>query len=307
MLIIMTRTLLASFLLGMVLNSYALRFELPIGEDNIVGDITTAEIMSPADNLGKIGRDHDIGYFAMREANPQLDHEVLKVGDTVVIPGRFVLPEVPREGIVVNLAEMRLYYFPTGAKEVYTFPIGIGRVAWQSPEGKGKIIQKTKDPTWHVPKSIWEARAKEGVILPKVVKPGPDNPLGRYRMRLSFPGFLIHSTNMPEGVGMRSSSGCLRMLPADAEQLFTMVKVGTPVTIINRPYKAGWSSQQFYLEAHSPLQELDDKVSDLNLTPMVMAISAQLHGQTVKVNWIQARAVAEEELGIPEIIGNKSI
>lgn len=282
---------------------YALKFALPPAGEDIIGNITTEEV-KPGDNLGKIGRRHDIGYLEMREANPQLDDGIMEVGDQIMIPGRFILPPAPRKGIVVNLAEMRMYYYPDNGKEVYTYPVGIGRVAWQTPEGEGKITTKIKDPTWYAPKSIRDDRAKEGVIIPAIVKPGPNNPLGRYKMNLSFPGYLIHSTNMPEGVGMRSSSGCIRMLPEDAEQLFNMVKVGTPVTIINRPYKIGWSQSQLYLEAHSPLQEQDDKVSDLNLTPMVLAISQQIKDKLVKIDWREAKAIAEEGLGVPELIGN---
>lgn len=283
--------------------SYALRFTLPSPGENIVGSISTVIVQS-GDNLGKIAQQHDIGYLEMREANPQLDDGTMEIGDQLIIPGRFILPPAPYKGIVVNLAEMRMYYYPDDGKEVYTYPVGIGRVAWQTPEGVGKITTKVKDPTWYAPKSIRDDRAKEGVHIPAIVKPGPNNPLGRYKMNLSFPGYLIHSTNMPEGVGMRSSSGCIRMLPADAEQLFNMVKVGTPVTIINQPYKIGWAEHQLYLEAHSPLQEQDDKVSDLNLTPMVQAISQQIKDKAVKINWQEAKTIAEEELGTPEIIGN---
>jgi len=285
---------------------WALKFKLPLPGNDIVGQLSSVEIQ-PGDNLGLIGRKHDIGYFEMREANPALDEGIMEIGDRILIPGQFILPATIHKGIVVNLAEMRMYYFPENGTEVYTYPVGIGRVAWQTPEGEGKITEKVKDPTWYAPKSIREERAKEGVIIPAVVKPGPNNPLGRYKMRLSIPGYLIHSTNMPEGVGMRSSSGCIRMLPEDAEQLFNMVKVGTQVTIINQPYKAGWLGRHLYLEAHSPLQEQDDKNTDLNLTPMVKAISDRILGRTAKINWTEAQSVAEDELGIPSLIGSLTV
>ena len=282
---------------------YGLKFKLPAPGNDIVGSLSSVEIQ-PGDNLGLIGRKRDMGYFEMREANPHLDDGIMEIGSNILIPGQFILPAAPRKGVVVNLAEMRMYYYPENGKEVYTYPVGIGRVAWQTPEGNGKITAKVKDPTWYAPKSIRDDRAKDGVIIPAVVKPGPDNPLGRYKMSLSFPGYLIHSTNMPEGVGMRSSSGCIRMLPDDAEQLFNMVKVGTPVTIINQPYKAGWLGHHLYLEAHAPLQEQDDNSSDLNFTPMVKAISEQVSARSAKINWQEARAIAEEELGIPALIGH---
>ncbi|MDF2867019.1 MAG: hypothetical protein K0S11_489 [Gammaproteobacteria bacterium] len=286
--------------------SYGLKFQLPAPGCDIVGHLSSVEIQ-PSDNLGLIGRKRDIGYFEMREANPHLDEGLMEIGSNILIPAQFILPAAPRKGIVVNLAEMRMYYYPENGKEVYTYPVGIGRVAWQTPEGTGKITAKVKDPTWYAPKSIREDRAKDGVIIPAIVKPGPDNPLGRYKMSLSFPGYLIHSTNLPEGVGMRSSSGCIRMLPADAEQLFNMVNIGTTVTIVNQPYKAGWSGHHLYLEAHSPLEEQDDKNSDLNLTPMVKAISEQVNHKLTKVNWKEAQAIAEEELGIPALIGNLTV
>jgi L,D-transpeptidase ErfK/SrfK len=286
--------------------SYALKFKLPVPGNDIIGQLSSVQIL-PGDNLGLIGRQHDIGYFEMREANPQLDEGIMEIGDNILIPSQFILPPAPRKGIVINLAEMRMYYYPENSDTVYTYPVGIGRVAWESPIGVSKITEKVKDPTWYAPKSIREARAKEGVIIPAIVKPGPDNPLGRYKMRLSFPGYLIHSTNLPEGVGMRSSSGCIRMLPTDAEQLFNMVKVGTPVTIINEPYKAGWSGQHLYLEAHAPLQEQEDKISDLNLTPMVKAISEQVKNKLAKISWTEAQEIAEDELGIPELVGSASV
>lgn len=282
---------------------YALKFKLPAAGHDILGQITSYVIQA-GDDIGKIGRHFDIGYMEMREANPHLDDGNIEIGDTILIPSRFILPPGPRKGIVVNLAELRMYYYPEQGQEVYTYPVGIGRVDWETPVGTGKIIAKVENPTWYAPKSIREARAKEGVIIPAIVKPGPDNPLGRYKMTLSFPGYLIHSTNVPAGVGTRSSSGCIRMLPEDAEQLFKMVKVGTEVTIINKPYKVGWMQNHLYLEAHSPLQEQDDKDSGLNLTPMIEAITEQTKTRMVNVNWAESKLIAEDEEGIPQLIGN---
>ncbi len=151
-----------------------------------------------------------------------------------MIPTAFILPSAPRKGLVINLAELRMYYYPPDGKTVVTYPLGIGKEGWGTPLGVTRITEKTKNPTWVPPKSILEHRKKEGVYLPAKVPPGVDNPLGGYRMRLAIPtgAYLIHGTNNPAGVGRRSSSGCINMLPEDIETLYEKVPSGTPVHII---------------------------------------------------------------------------
>ena len=165
-----------------------------------------------------------------------------------MLPTEFILPDAPREGLVLNLAQMRLYYFPKPKKdapkdapiEVMTHPIGIGKVDWATPEGTTKVVSHVKDPTWTPPLSVRQDHAKEGDILPPTVPPGPENPLGRHMMRLGWPTYLIHGTNKPPAVGMRASAGCVRLYPEDIAQVFETVPDGTKVTVVNQPFLLGW-------------------------------------------------------------------
>ncbi|MCL4143159.1 UNVERIFIED_CONTAM: hypothetical protein GTU68_016655, partial [Idotea baltica] len=206
------------------------------------------------DTLLDIARRFDIGYSEIVDANPQLDVWLPGTKKRVLVPNQFILPDAEKKGIVINLAEMRLYYFPDAmvgkAREVVTHPIGIGREGWQTPLGRTKIIQKRKDPTWTPPASIHAEHIEKGDPLPKVVPAGPDNPLGAYAMRLGMPGYLLHGTNKPYGVGLRVSHGCIRLFPEDIEQLFGIVALNTPVEIVYQPYKAGMLNNELYIEAH---------------------------------------------------------
>ena len=214
---------------------------------------------------------------------------------------QFVLPDAPREGLVLNLAAMRLFYYPRpGTDEpprVITHPIGIGREGWRTPLGVSRITEKIVQPTWTVPASVRREHANKGDPLPPVVPPGPENPLGDFAMRLSIPSYLIHGTNQPYGVGLRVSHGCVRLYPEDIARLFPEVPKGTRVTIVNQPYVAGWRNGQLYLEAHQPLAE-DAKRWGTSLKPMERAIAAKAGAQG-DVNWDKARQVAYEARGIP--------
>lgn len=282
----------------------ALTFELPSNGDNVVGKvyhITTR----PGDTFSKIGRRYNVGYYSLVEANPGINPTTIEAGTPLIVPARFILPAVERKGIVVNLAELRLYYYPPNGRQVITYPIGIGRdQGWNTPVGLTFISSKTKDPTWIVPESIRKFRASEGVILPKSVAPGPDNPLGGYRMRLAIPSgaFLIHGTNDYTGVGRRSSSGCIRLYPEDAERLFDEVQVKTPVHIINAPYKLGWLNDYLYLEAHLPLEEQQTNY-DKDLSPLKALVSTMLRHRAADVDWAAADRIAREQNGIPQEIG----
>jgi len=208
---------------------------------------------------------YDLGYEEMRRANPGVDHWLPGEGTPVYLPTQKILPDAPREGIVVNVASMRLMYFePEPAAEgeparllVASYPIGIGREGWSTPLGKTEITGKVVEPTWYPPASIRAEHAAAGDPLPSVVPPGPDNPLGPLAMTLSIPSYLIHGTNKPAGVGMRSSHGCIRMYNDDVAWLFERVRRGTPVHIVNQPVLAGWRDGELYLEVNRPLEEDD--------------------------------------------------
>jgi L,D-transpeptidase ErfK/SrfK len=276
-------------------------YPLPPGGQFMVGQLQDTRVQS-GDTLLDIARRFDVGLDELEDANPGVDPWLPAVGQRVVIPSQYILPNVPREGIVVNLPELRLYYFPPakpgGRRVVMTYPVGIGSEGRAIPVTLTSVIQKEIDPRWVVPESILAEHEAEGDPLPKVVPPGPDNPLGRYAMRLGLGSFLIHSTNHPYSVGMRISHGCLRMYPENIEQLFGKVPVGTPVRIINQPYKAGWQGDVLYLEAHPPLVELTH-AAETDLTPMVVALTRVVSQRLNDHAWQAAVRVAGRDSGIP--------
>lgn len=270
-------------------------------EGDLVGEIYTI-VTEPEDTLIDIGHEHGIGYEEMIRANPDISIWAPFEGTEVVIPGRFILPEGPREGIVVNVAEMRLYYYPPTEEgetpRVETYPIAVGRMDWKTPLGKTRITQKVKDPSWYPPQSIIREHAAEGRTLPSVVPPGPDNPMGRFKMRLGIPGYLIHGTNRPEGVGMRVTHGCIRMLPEDIEGLFPRLPVGTRVTLINETLKLGWSDGVLYVQAYPYLDE-EDGTSIQRLTEALSQVESATDGLDYPVDYARLREVVEVPRGMP--------
>lgn len=213
------------------------------------------------DTLSDIARRFNLGYEEIVSANPQVDPWLPKAGTKIVIPTQFVLPDAPRQGIVINLAAMRLFYFPrTKAGEpqrVITHPVGIGRVEWKTPEGMTRITAKNENPSWIPTPSIRKEYAKNGNPLPAIVPPGPDNPMGAYVLRLAWPSYAIHGTDKPPSVGLRGSHGCLRMYPEDIAFIYNDVPVGTPVRVVNQPYLLGWRDNTLYLQSYAILE--DDK------------------------------------------------
>ena len=260
--------LLYTFLLTIISSgqSQADIFTLPPADVDVIGQMSTITASSN-DTLLDIARRYDLGQNEILLANPSIDRWLPDDNAIVVLPNRFILPNVERTGMVLNLPEMRLYYFPEPAAGetplVITHPISVGRMDWETPLGKTSIINKKKDPDWRPPQSLKDEAITEGnEPLPDIVKAGPDNPLGRYAMRLGIPGYLIHSTNKPYGVGMRVTHGCLRMYPEDIERLFEDIPVGTPVHIVNQPIKLGWLAGSLFVELHQPLDEDKDKYAN---------------------------------------------
>ncbi|NBC50086.1 MAG: L,D-transpeptidase family protein [Gammaproteobacteria bacterium] len=245
-----------------------------------------------------IGRHHGLGVDEMKQANPGVDMWIPGAGTPVLAPDRHVLPNAPREGIVLNLAERRMYYFRSRT-EVETFSIGIGRDGWETPVGSYRIIEKTENPTWTPPASIRAEYAKRGETLPAVVPAGPDNPLGAYRLRLSNPSYLIHGTNKPWGVGMPVSSGCTRMFPEDIEHLFGKVEVGTPVRIVNQPYKVGWLGDQLFLEVSRP--------EDADPRPVKEIIPKEIaNAAGVVIDWGEVTRAQQQNTGLPQVVGGRN-
>jgi L,D-transpeptidase ErfK/SrfK len=234
------------------------RFELTPEDGDIVGYVQKTTV-GKDDTMPDIARRFDVGYEELLLANPGVDPWLPGVGREVIVPTQYVLPAAPHEGVVVDVAAMRIFYFPRHKKGepqiVYTHPIGIGRVGWKTPEGTTKIVAREKDPVWVVPASVRKEHAEDGDMLPAVVPAGPDNPLGQFAFRLSWPSYLIHGTNKPYGVGMRSSHGCMRLYPEDIAVFFDLIPIGTKVTVVNQPYLFGWRDGTLYLQAYAVMED----------------------------------------------------
>ncbi len=282
-------------------------FSLPQPDEDLVGHVRVV-LAREADTLVDIARRERVGQEAIVLANPAVDRWYPGEGTEVMIPSRYILPPGPRQGLVLNTPEMRLYYYPDpgpdALPEVQVFPVAIGRQGWETPVTETAVVSKQRDPAWYPPESIRREHAAEGDPLPRVVPPGPDNPLGRHALRLGIPGYLIHGTNKAFGVGMRVSHGCIRMLPEDVATLFERIPVGTPVHIINQPAKIGWQGGRLYLEVHPPLEE--DLPGRENLAETVWHLIDEAVGEEfVVLDEARIRAEIDRPSGVPtEISGS---
>jgi L,D-transpeptidase ErfK/SrfK len=297
------------------------QFTLGAGQD-LVGEMQV--LFARYENtFSAIGREYDLGYEEMRSANPGVDQWLPGEGTPIYLPTQSILPDAARKGIVINVPAMRLYYFTTektpgttekspGATEksaadraavttsVTTYPIGIGAEGWATPFGEAKVTQKARDPVWYVPASVRKEHLERGDRLPAVVPPGPDNPLGAFAMTLSIPSYLIHGTNKPDGVGMRSSHGCIRLYPEDIEALFGRVPKGTPVRIVNQPLLAAWREGQLYLEVHPPLaEEKHDLVAEAEGALKRALERAGPAAAGVEIDSAVVQRIVTEQRGIP--------
>ena len=260
------------------------------------------------DTLLDIARRYSVGYEEIRRANPTLDLWIPGAGADVLVPGRRILPPGPREGIVVNLPEHRLYYYPRPKKHekpvVITFPVSVGKMDWRTPMGQTQIINKITLPYWHPPPSVLKEHAENGDPLPKVVPPGRDNPLGDYAMRLAIhPGdYLIHGTNNPQAVGMAVTHGCIRLYPEDIEALFKMVPVGTKVWLVNEPVKVAYVDGELLLEAH-PQIDAEGQPMEPDLDMLSLRLDHALGATTAAINWDLARETLQSAQGMPTLVG----
>lgn len=260
------------------------------------------------DTLLDIARRSSVGYEEIRRANPNLDLWIPGAGADVLVPGRRILPPGPREGIVVNLPEHRLYYYPRAQRHakpvVITYPVSVGKMDWRTPLGQTQIVSKQTLPSWYPPPSVIQEHAERGDPLPKVVPPGPDNPLGDYAMRLAIhPGaYLIHGTNNPQAVGMAVTHGCIRMYPEDIEALFKMVPVGTKVWLINEPVKVAYVEGELLLEAH-PQIDAEGQPMEPDLNMLSQRLDHALGTSTAAINWDLARETLQAAQGMPTLVG----
>jgi L,D-transpeptidase ErfK/SrfK len=230
--------------------------------DTVVGEVQVTRAHEE-DTLPDLARRFNIGYEEIVRANPGVDVWLPHAGTPVVLPTRFVLPDAPYQGVVINLAALRLFYYPPRKpgelQTVITHPIGIGQVGWSTPLGSAKVTGKITKPWWFPPASVRKEHAENGDPLPGRVPPGPDNPLGDYAIKLSWKSYFIHGTNKPYGVGMRASHGCIRMYPEDIALIFHDVPVGTPVTVVNQAAVYGWQGDTLYLQTFPELEDYADK------------------------------------------------
>ncbi|HEX2492160.1 MAG TPA: L,D-transpeptidase family protein [Steroidobacter sp.] len=286
--------------------AWAATYPLPVGNDSVIGEIQYA-IARHEDTLLDIGRRHGIGYEEIVAANPGVDPWLPGEGTRVLVPSRYIVPNDVREGVVISLAEHRLYYFPRPkpgeAPVVETYPVSIGKMDWKTPLGLTRILDKRVRPTWYPPESVRREHEADGRPLPKAVPPGPDNPLGEYAMRLDIPGgaYLIHGTNRPAGVGMQVTHGCIRMFPEDIERFFKIVPVKTPVRMIDRPYKMGWKGDDLYIEVHAPLEGANTPEAR-SLTNITKLLVSATQDRTVAIDWAKAERAFAQASGVPESV-----
>ncbi|TFH88143.1 LysM peptidoglycan-binding domain-containing protein [Billgrantia azerbaijanica] len=272
------------------------RGHYPLPENgSVIGEDYTV-VVEEGDTLVDIARRHNVGYEAIRMANPDVSLWAPYAGTEVTIPARRILPDAPREGIVVNLSELRLYYY-AGDGVVETYPISVGREGYATPVGVTRTTVKVKDPHWSPPQSMREEAAARGEPAPAVVPPGPDNPLGRHAILLGLPSYLIHGTNRPEGVGMRVSRGCIRMYPEDIASLYERVPSGTKVNIIDQPFKAAWSEDDvLYAQSFPQLEENQGAFEPL--LNAIEVVSQAFGDEQPPVDYEQLRRVMESPDGL---------
>jgi L,D-transpeptidase ErfK/SrfK len=253
------------------------------------------------DTLIDIAVEHRLGQDQIVLANPTVDRWLPKAGTQVLIPSSYILPNAPRQGIVVNLPEMRVYYYPNNS-QVVTYAIGIGRENnWKTPLGKTTIAGKMENPSWTPPPSIIAEHLADGDVLDPYYPPGPDNPLGLFAFRLGIPGYLMHSTQKTNGIGMRVSHGCMRFYPSDIEQFFPTVKVGTPVNIVNQAIKVGWHHDTLYLETYPELEEMP-ATYEQRLHTALNLIEQANGGQMPIIKGAALKMALEKSTGIPVAI-----
>jgi L,D-transpeptidase ErfK/SrfK len=270
--------------------------------DDVVGQDKTV-VTVYEDTLYDLARKFSLGSEELIRVNPGVDPWLPGAGKTLTVPDRHILPPGPREGIVVNLPEHRLYYYPKpkrgGPIEVITYPVSIGKMDWRTPLGLTHVTQKQKNPIWYPPESVRKEHAEAGDPLPAMVPSGPDNPLGLFAMRLAAGNgtYLIHGTNNPIAVGLAVTHGCIRMYPDDVEALFPLIAVGTPVRLINQPIKVAWVDGELLLEAHPPV-DAQGQSFEPNVDQFAEMLRTAVGDTTVAIHWDYAREVLQKADGV---------
>lgn len=260
------------------------------------------------DTFVHLARKYNLGYVEMRAANPDVDPWIPGRGARLTLPTQHILPDTRREGVVINLPEMRLYAYVNGDDAPTTFPIGIGREGLDTPKGVTKIVRKTEGPVWRPT----ERMRREKPELPEAVYPGPENPLGTHALYLGWPTYAIHGTNRPFGIGRRVSSGCIRLYPESVVQLFNLVPVGTRVEVIDQPIKLAWIDDYLYLEAHPTIEqaiamEETGRIELQKITKAQEDMITEAAGEYAdRLRWPSIRTALKERRGYPVVIARRS-
>jgi L,D-transpeptidase ErfK/SrfK len=271
-----------------------------------IGDLDQ-HVVQHGDVFPDIARHFDVGYTALAAANPGVDPWVPGGGRKVTIPALYLLPAAPHQGIVINLGQYRLYYFPPGGGRVLTYPIGIGVIGWTTPLGATRVVRKDANPVWYPPASI---RAQQP-DLPPIVAAGPDNPLGDFALYLGWPKFLIHGTNKPDGVGRNVSHGCIHLYPEDIAQLFDEAPVGTPVRAVNQPATAGWVGNSLYVAVYPSQAQTEEIDTERPVTPdpaqnVRELVNAAAGQYADSVDWAAVDQAADRRTGLPVRVAQRS-
>jgi L,D-transpeptidase ErfK/SrfK len=278
----------------------------PDAADEVLGEIGT-QVARFEDTLLDIALANDVGFLEIAAANQGVDVWLPGAGTRVVLPQARILPNGPREGLLLNLSEQRIFLFRNG-RLIESYPVGVFRDGFSTPLGSTKIVRKMVDPTWYPP----ESARRDDPELPAVVPPGPDNPLGTRAMYLGWPRYLIHGTHKPYGVGRRVSRGCIRMYPADAEALYDQVPVGTPVHVVNQPVKVGWWRGELFLQAHPTVEqgvalEETGRIEPVEVPDTRDKIASKAGNAIDRVDWQAVERALRERRGLPVQITNTGV
>ncbi|MDF0751361.1 L,D-transpeptidase family protein [Marinobacter sp. 71-i] len=256
------------------------------------------------DTFAGIGNRASLGYLELVKANPGVDPWLPGEGTRITVPRHYVLPDVKREGIVINLAEYRLYYFTEGKVQVY--PVGVGTDENPSPLTNAEVTMPLESPAWYPPASIRAEYEASGDYLPRMIPPGPGNPLGSHALMLSEKGYLIHGTNKQFGVGMQVSHGCFRMYNEDISRFVYEVSKGTPVQVIRQPVKIGLKGNEVWLEVHRPEEEYSQQDREQlwkEVQRTVEEFRQKMPG--VEVKRMAIELAVDQADGIPRMVGER--
>jgi L,D-transpeptidase ErfK/SrfK len=277
----------------------ALTHVLPPEGEHVIGRVVAGRT-AYEDTFASLAERYSLGYQKLVDANPEVDPWIPGDGTPITLPFKHILPNIERDGIVINLPEYRLYYFLPDGEFVVTFPIGIGREEFPTPIIDTRVVSRISNPSWTPPASARREYLAAGTVLPRVVPPGPDNPLGPLAIQLGVPGYFIHGTNRPFGVGQRASLGCIRLYNEEIAELVRLAPNGTRVRTISQPYKIGWRDGELYLEVHRPLD------ADVNPAAVASLIMRATDGKGLAVDWKQVELVTREARGVPTPILERS-